>query len=245
MKRPASILAAFLPTPILALVGTGWSVTNVPSTGLRDITFPITIAEADHVSGYYFAQQFGFSGSSDVGYTGLQPRPDSNGKPVLHGVFSSFIAGTTTSDPNCTPGADGGPGVSCSFEWNGVYNRTYNLEVKNNGGQLWVGTAIDAVTEERIHLGSWTLPAGIAGIDKSQVGFIEWYPWNSGEPPNHCARLPYCRVIYGNPVTTNGGSVGTASLAYEYGDCVGRVAFHTERSASGVVANVGFSGQTG
>jgi hypothetical protein len=240
----ASLLSA-LPTAH-ALVGSSWSITNVPSTGLTDITFPITIVEADHISGYYFAQQFNFVGVSDVGYTGIQPRPDSGGKAVLHGVFSSFIPGTTTSDANCTPGADGGPGVSCSVEWNGVYGITYNFEVKTTGNGLWVGTAVGPLGQ-RIHIGSYTLPAGTQGIQSSQAGFVEWYPWNGGKPPNHCARLPYQKTIFGNPRTTHAGSVGTQSLAFEYGDCVGQVAFHTERIiiTGGVENNCGFRGQSG
>jgi hypothetical protein len=110
-------LAPLLPT-VNALVGLTWTMTNVPATGFEQITFPMTIVEADHFSGYYFAQQFTF-GNSSVGYTGLQPRPDSGGLPILHGVFSSFVAGTTSTDPNCRNGADGGAGVSCAFEWHG------------------------------------------------------------------------------------------------------------------------------
>ncbi|KAJ7628042.1 hypothetical protein DFH06DRAFT_1338868 [Mycena polygramma] len=187
------VLSAFLAiVPCAkALVGTFYSVTNVPDTGLTDITFPLTIVEADHFAGYYFAQDFTFI-NSGRGYTGLQPRPDAeDGTPILHGVFSSFIDGTTTTDANCVTGADNGPGVSCSAEWNGVYGRTYNLEVKRNGSSLWVGTAIDTVTRQRMHIGSWTLPASAEGIQGGEEGFVEWYPWNSYQPPNHCALLPY------------------------------------------------------
>ncbi|KAF7356186.1 Beta-glucan synthesis-associated [Mycena venus] len=237
-------LISVLPTSH-ALIGADWSVTKVPLRGLNDITFPLTIVEADHISGYYFAQQFNFFGIADVGYTGLQPRPDNGGKSIVHGVFSSFVAGTTTTDPNCHTGADGGPGVSCAFEWNGEYNRTYDLEVKTSGNRLWVGTAVDTVAGTRIHIGSWTLPAGTGGILGSQVGFVEWYPWNNGEPQNHCAHLPYQKTIFGNPKTTNPGSVGTQHLAYEYGDCLGQVAFSTGKVASGMVNNCGFRGQTG
>ncbi|KAF8185246.1 hypothetical protein K438DRAFT_1973957 [Mycena galopus ATCC 62051] len=84
------------------------------TTGFEDITFPMTIVEADHFSGYYFAKQFTF-GNSSIGYTGRRPRPDSGGLSGLHGVFSSFIVGTTTTDPNCKNGADGGAGVSCGI----------------------------------------------------------------------------------------------------------------------------------
>ncbi|KAJ7158003.1 hypothetical protein C8R43DRAFT_1180406 [Mycena crocata] len=206
-----------------ALIGAKWSMTDVPSTGLRDITFPITIIEADRRSGYYFAQQYAFVGSSSGGYTGLQPRPDSGGRPVLHAVFSSFVNASKTADANCHAGADGGPGVSCSVEWAGVYGRTYDLEVKAAGNQVWVGTVVDTVTGGRIHIGSYTLPANAGGIESSESGFVEWYPWNSGQPANHCARLPYQQTIFGSPRTTNVGSIGTENAAYEYGDCVGQV----------------------
>ncbi|KAJ7676709.1 hypothetical protein DFH06DRAFT_612904 [Mycena polygramma] len=237
-------LIALLPAA-KALVGSSWSMTNVPATGLNDITFPLTIVEADHISGYYFAQQFGFV-NSDIGYTGLQPRPDAaNGSAVLHGVFSSFVNGSATTDAQCSGGADGGPGVSCSVEWNGIYGRTYDLEVKNGGASLWVGTAVDTVTGERIHIGSYTLPASAGGIQNGQQGFVEWYPWNGGEPANHCALLPYQETVFGSPRTTNLGSIGNQSLAFEYGDCVGQVAFHTQVVAGGVANNCGFQGMTG
>jgi hypothetical protein len=242
--RVIASLIAVLPMA-KALVGSSWSISNVPATGLTDVTFPLTIVQADHISGYYFAQQFAFVGASDVAYTGLQPRPDQNGLSILHGVFSSFIDGTTTNDANCSPGADGGPGVSCSFGWNGVYNRTYNMEVRTGGNRLWVGTAVDTVTGARIHIGSFTLPAGTQGIANSQLGFVEWYPWNSGEPANHCAKLPYQKTIFGNPRSTHSGSIGTQSLSYEYGDCVGEVAFQTNKVTSGVENNCGFPGQSG
>ncbi|KDR77793.1 hypothetical protein GALMADRAFT_224998 [Galerina marginata CBS 339.88] len=229
----ASLLSGILPTA-RALVGSSWSVTNVPASGLTDITFPITIIQADHISGYYFAQQFAFAGLNNaIGYTGIQPRPDHNGLAVLHGVFSSFVAGTTSSDPNCSNGADGGSGVSCAFEWNGVYGRTYNFEVKTTGNRLWVGTAVDTITGQRIHIGSFILPAGSQGIQSSQAGFVEWYPWNGGEPANHCARLPLQQTVFGNPTTTRAGSVGTQSVSFEYGDCVGQVAFQAGKITGG------------
>jgi hypothetical protein len=243
MKPYASIvfvisLISFLPATE-AQAALSWSVTNVPSTGLTDITFPLTIVEADHISGYYFAQQFGFVESS-IGYTGLQPRPDRNGNPVLHAVFSNFVAGSTTTDAHCHVGADGGSGISCSFDWNGVYGRTYDLEVKHEGNQLWVGTAVDTVTKERIHIGSYTLPAGAGGIKSSQVGFVEWY---TSVPQNQCSRLPYQKTTFGIPRTTHAGSIGTQGVAYGSGRCKDQVALHTQKVASGVETNCGFRGR--
>lgn len=44
---------------------------------MNDITFSLNIANVPHKGGFYFAQQFNFKNVSRVGYTGLQPRPDS------------------------------------------------------------------------------------------------------------------------------------------------------------------------
>ncbi|KAJ7164320.1 hypothetical protein C8R46DRAFT_1278488 [Mycena filopes] len=245
---PPSFRAASVYAPIVdALIGLGWSMSNVPATGLQNICFPLTIVQADHISGYFFAQQFGFVNSS-TGYTGLQPRPnDADGRPVLHGVFSSFVPGTTTNDPNCKAGVDGSPdGVSCAFDFPGVYNRTYNLVVILEGAGTWSGQVTDTVTLVRIHIGRWTLPATAGGIRYYQVGFVEWYPWNVGTPPqNKCAKLPYQKTIFGIPSTTNPGSVGTENLAYHSGDCVGAANFHTGKVASGIEVDSGWAGQNG
>ncbi|KAK7048811.1 beta-glucan synthesis-associated [Favolaschia claudopus] len=223
-----------------------WSMTNVPSAGLMDITFPMAILEADHIYGYYLAKQFTFINGSAVGYTGLQPHPDGNGKSVLHAAFSSFIDGTTSTDANCHDGADGGAGVSCSVDWNGVYGRTYNLEVVYQlWSGHWVGTVVDTVTHARVHIGSYKLPSGVGGITSSQVGFVEWYPWNGGEPPDHCAKLPYQKTFFGDPTTTHRESKGTVDLPYEVGDCQGQVDFSAQKVAGGVEVECGFKGQTG
>lgn len=241
MKITSFFLAAaalFLSTSTNALVGTSWSISNVPASGLKDVTFPMSIAQAPHKSGYFFAQQFNFVGQTDVGYTGLQPRPDSGGKPVIHAVFSSFIGGTTTNDGNCSPGADGGPGVSCAVEFSSAYSHQYELEVMNTGGTTWTGTVVDLDTSKRVRIGSYTLPAGSQGIAHSQQGFVEYYPWNSGS--HTCSSLPYTSVAFGRPTTKKGAHVGAIANAYEYGDCVGSVAFRTKRTTAGIEVDVGF-----
>lgn len=231
--------AALLPNFVVGLVGISWDVDKVPANGLTDITFPFSIANAPHRSGYYFAQQFNFIGQADVGYTGLQPRPDSRGNPVIHAVFSSFINGSTTTDSNCHEGADYGPGVSCSLEFSRPYSHEYRLEISNTVGTTWTGTAVDATTGWRVHVGSYKLPAGTKGISKSQVGFVEYYPWNVGT--HTCQSLPYTSVVFGVPTTsTVGAGLGHLGSAYEYGDCVGKVAFKTQQTLQGVEVGVGF-----
>ncbi|THC97573.1 hypothetical protein EYZ11_002928 [Aspergillus tanneri] len=232
-------LLTTLPIIAQALVGIDWSVTNAPSVGLKDISFPMNIANAPHEEGYYFAQQFGFHGVSDVGYTGLQPRPDSNGRSIIHAVFSSFIDGTTTTDSNCHDGADGGSGVSCSIEIPAPYGHAYNLVVKNTLGTTWTGTLVDASNKESYHIGTYSLPAGTGGIKDKQVGFIEYYPWN-GQPSHTCGSLPWTDVAFGNPTTTAQGVSAKVGKPYEYGDCVGKVNFKVQEINGWYDAAVGF-----
>ncbi|KAJ5750141.1 hypothetical protein N7533_007169 [Penicillium manginii] len=198
-----SLLQTTLLTTLLqttnALVGISWKVSNGPSNGLKDISFPIAMPNAAHKSGYYYAQQFSFAGQSDVGYTGLQPREDNGSNSVVHAVFSSFVAGTTSTDANCSDGADGGAGVSCAVEVSATYAHGYVLRVENTAGTTWTGTMVDAVDGTETHIGSYTLPSRARGTD----------------------------VTFGVP--TSSGGTGELGDAYEYGDCVGQVDFSTKR----------------
>ncbi|KKK16877.1 hypothetical protein AOCH_005739 [Aspergillus ochraceoroseus] len=234
------IAAAFLLPGTTALVGLTWSISDTPSTGLMDITFPISIANAPHETGFYFAQQFNFVNLSDVGYTGLQPRPDKNGASIVHAAFSSFVAGTTSTDENCSNGADGGAGVSCSIEIPAPYSPLYHLIVQNTAGTTWRGTLVDTESGNSTRIGEYTLPAGAGGIKSTQVGFIEYYPWNS-VPSHSCGSLPYTNVTFLDPFTlTVGAGEGRVDKPYEYGDCVGKANFDVETLHDGYEASVGF-----
>ncbi|KAL0562965.1 hypothetical protein V5O48_019113, partial [Marasmius crinis-equi] len=191
-------------------------------------------------SGYYYAMQYNFVGLDQVGYTGIQPRPNNAaGQSVVHGVFSSFVPGTTTSDSLCHTGADGGPGVSCAVEIPSSYADTYNFVVENTGGTTWAGTMVNTATGTQTHVGSWTLPANSQGIRSSQLGFIEYYKWNDGQT-HPCNTLPKTEAFFGTPTTkTSGAGPGTLNDAYEYGDCVGKVDFSQIRTANGVSVKVG------
>lgn len=128
--------------------------------------------------------------------------------------------------------------MSCSVEFSGPYSE-YRLEIRNTQGTTWTGTAVDAITGRRVHIGSYTLPAGTKGISKSEQGFVEYYPWNSGT--HTCRSLPHTSMVFGVPTTsTTGAGPGSLGNAYEYGDCVGRVAFKSQRTLQGVHVSVGF-----
>lgn len=223
LTAAAAILGA---TAVEANVGLGWSFTGVPSTGLTDVTFPMNMANAAHASGYYFAQQFKFQGIANVGYMGIQPREDdASGNSVVHAAFSSFQNGTTTTHPNCSNGADGGAGVSCAVDINGPYDVTYNLVVENTSGTTWQGRLVNSASGSSTVIGVWTLPAGAGGIQSSQVGFVEYYPWN-GPNGTDCPNQPKTEITFGFPTSTVSGAVGTISKPYDYGDCKGSFAFN-------------------
>lgn len=238
----AAAMVMAVPQMASASVGGGnvavsWSIPGTPASGLTNITFPFTVNPATaHQSGTYFAQQFGFTNAPDVGYTGLQPRADSGGHERLHGVFSSFNAGTTTSDPNCSDGADGGAGVSCAVEFDGVYGHEYALKVVKSGSDTWTGTATDTVTGVSTHIGSYTLPAGSGNLQGSQGGFVEYY---AGIPS--CAQMPRTDAVFGGPTTTDAGGLGGTSRAdYEYSDCVGESGYQAADDGSGTHITRGF-----
>lgn len=220
MKLTTAI-AALAPTACHALVGNSWTFENSPDGGLKDITFPMQLTNAPHETQFYFAQQFNFGGTGAMGYTGLQPNPDVDAeKTDLRGVFSSFTAGTTTTDPNCHEGADGGPGVSCGAFMNGNYSNKMIMVVENVSGTTWKGTAVDTVTGGRKHIGSWTLPAGTTGLLSSQMGFVEDYRGRNG---GDCSTMQKTEVTFFNPTTTTpGAGAGALQKPYEYGDCEGK-----------------------
>jgi cell division septation protein DedD len=181
-------------------------------------------------SGTYFAEQYNFANAPQVGYTGLQPRPDANGHRRLHGVFSSFNAGTTSTDPNCHNGADNGAGVSCAAEFDAVYGHTYAVTVARTGTDTWTGTATDTVTGAGTHIGTYTLPAGSGNLTGSEVGFVEYYLSSPS-----CARLPRIDVVFGAPTSTDaGGLTGVSRAEHEYSDCIGQADYKATAVGNGV-----------
>ncbi|WP_369394641.1 hypothetical protein AB5J72_49400 [Streptomyces sp. CG1] len=210
-------------------VSIGWSIPNAPSSGLTNITFPITVNPATaHKDGIYFAQQYGFQ-HSVAGYLGLQPRPNSGGSERLRGVFSVFGNDTSTNDPNCSTGADGGSGTSCAVEFNGVYGHPYNVKVAQTGTNTWTGTATDTVTGVSTHIGTYTVPSGSGNLTGSSGGFVEYYL----DVPS-CSTMDRADGVFGAPTSTDaGGLTGTSKANQEYGACVGQANYQAQQVGNG------------
>ncbi|MET7364303.1 hypothetical protein ABZS61_00485 [Streptomyces sp. NPDC005566] len=191
-----------------------WSISGAPSGGLTSLNFPITVNTGTaHITGTYFAMQYGFTGQSELGYTGLQPRPDANGHQRLRGVFSSFISGTTSTHANCSDGADGGAGVSCGVDFDAVYGHTFRVVVAQAGTDTWAGSVVDNNTGQQISIGTYRLPVGSGNLKASQAGFIEYYDVPS------CDQQQRYDVTFGGP--SSGSLSGTTTWSKEYGECAG------------------------
>lgn len=215
LLAPAAAGAAEESQPFGGNVSYSWEIPDAPASGMTSLTMPMRIhTDSDHVDGSYVATQYSFTGQDDIGYMGLQPRKDEDGRARLHGVFSSFIAGTTSTSSTCTEGADGGEGVSCAVDFDAVYGRTYDLEVRRTAANTWSGSVIDSVTGKRHLIGEYTLPAGSGKLENSQAGFVENY-WNySGT----CEGIQRIDATVGRPST--GRLTGRADAPKEYGACL-------------------------
>ena len=211
-------------------VSVTWKMKGIDETKrFSNLTFPFTVnSDTLRKSGTYFAQQFYFEGVSDLGYLGLQPREDKNNNTYIRGVFSSFIDGTTSTDKNCSDGADGGAGVSCGFEFPATYGDEYMFKVSKLENNKWSGDVTHRKSGQVIHIGSWTLPDNAGDLVPSGEGFVEYYAFYEPGYPQfvvpECDQLAKIDVVFGPVQSTDfGGVVGDISNPYEYNskECVG------------------------
>ncbi|PHH77283.1 hypothetical protein CDD82_3578 [Ophiocordyceps australis] len=150
-------------------------------------------------NGYYFAYQFNFADTPEVSTCGLQPREMRDGQEIIHADFISLQGGTFTTHTNCEDGVNGGAGVHCWVEFPGSYNHTYNIRIKNKRFTDWEATIIDDETKDEYEIGTWTLPGNAGYIQNGQIGFIEYYPWNS-QSSGTCQSLPRTSVTFLKPI---------------------------------------------
>ncbi|WP_323072485.1 DUF3472 domain-containing protein [Mycetohabitans endofungorum] len=206
---------------------------HIPTTPpITQITFSITVVRAPDAAGYYFAQQYGFSGGS-VGYMGVRPRP--GGKSLA--AFSVFGSGTEVVDTTrCTGGADGGEGVSCSAEHELVHGRKYLLTITRDSAdpRVWRGSITDSVTHQQVVLGAYKVPATWGSLFSSQSGFIEYYAKVSS-----CASIPLAEILFSPPYGSD-GRAGSLYAQKEYGRCQGKMNYLHEVRGEDSYFRVGF-----
>ncbi|KAI5303077.1 hypothetical protein KEM56_000058 [Ascosphaera pollenicola] len=214
MKTTA--LLGLLPAMVAANAKVPWSISGAPADGLTDVSFAWDISEAKHWEGYYFAMEYG-SPNSNLGYCGLQTRPDKGDQNILHAVFSSFEDNATTDDENCSSGADGGGGVSCKIEIPAPYDSNYTVNVHKTAEDTWAGTLVDTTLGNSTHIGSYKLPSGAGNIEDGYIGFIENYSCNGAAT---CTN-PETIVTFYAPYSSAEGTEGHITTPTFYGDGAG------------------------
>lgn len=178
----------------------------IGNTTLRD--YPTT----------YLAQQFGWIAQKNIGYLGLQPRPDKCGRQILHGVFSTFVDGAKSTDAHCGDGADSGPGVSCAVDFETTYGSSYNMTIRKVGDDSWSCELEDSSTGKTIHVGSYEIPAGSGMLQTWSSGFLEYIIGSPEWTVSSCSKLPKFDALIGPVYTEYGvGAIGSIEAPYEQG----------------------------
>ncbi|ODV76604.1 uncharacterized protein CANTADRAFT_38144, partial [Suhomyces tanzawaensis NRRL Y-17324] len=127
--------------------------------------------------GYYYGTMFYFA-TQDAGYFGPQPRKEGS---INHLTYSVFGYGPTTDHPNCSKGADGGPGVSCAVDFPWEYGKNYTQIMErtaqnDDGSNRWTGTLIDDATGETVvTIGEYWTPKNYSLLSSGGLTFNELY----------------------------------------------------------------------
>lgn len=212
------------------MAGWNWSVN---ATNITSLTMPFTVNTALESAGYYYANQFSFTGTRAVGYIGLQPRTDEQ----YMVVFSSFISGTQVTDKNhCRQGADGGEGVSCSVMYPIKINRKYLFEIRRatDDANVWYGFVREEDSKEETQIGAWRLPENSGTLRNSQSGWIEYY-----KDVGTCFMTEVTQITVSPPFVTQSGEQGVLTYPHNYGRCMGKFNFRYEYSDKDLKITVG------
>ncbi|OON82894.1 hypothetical protein [Streptomyces tsukubensis] len=200
---------------VLGTAGESWASTPTSSwtTGapgpVSRLTLPMAFRSAPAAGGLYFSYYTTLE-SGTRPYAGFQPKEvDSAGRPTLQAVFSSFNADATTTDGNCSYGADGGAGVSCAVRFPYEKGTMYALVLKrasvSGATQQMTGDVVNASTGAEVaHIGGFGLPSSSGRFKNADGGFIEPY-LSAG-----CSQR--ATVTYGKPIGTEAGEEYTGGL---------------------------------
>ncbi|MEU8566826.1 hypothetical protein AB0C51_00425 [Streptomyces pathocidini] len=208
------------------LINAYHTIPGAPADGLDNISYHLTINQEPTIN-MFFAQAFYFK-NGQVGYMGMQPRPDGNDLAL----FSIFGAGASTTDPNCRAGADGGDGVSCAIVYPHQTGRQYRLKVQNIGDSKWEGIVRDSVTGASTRIGSWTVSSSAGKLKPNGTMFME--AW---QQVADCNAVPKASAYFSNPQGNGSSLRGSFTSAVLLGPCKDKAGY--------TIGSTGLTGTTG
>lgn len=241
--KPLALLLALAAGPTLAATPTlNWKIPTV-GQALNEITFGITLIEAAPVDEFYFANQFGFTGGGDIGYTGIQPTKNAaDGSRQFRVLFSSFRKDTLIRHANCKGGADGSPaGATCRTLIPGEPGDTFRFRVRK-AGNLLTGTVRNETSGREDVIGQWEVSAAAGDLANQQLAWIENYQMNKPAFKLTCDAKgwPYYEVKFLPPTGNDGALPGTIStLSNGSAACPGAITW--DHDATGTLVRGGFN----
>nr|QKT21524.1 putative DUF3472 protein [Vesanto virus] len=177
----------------------------------------MTTDTTDMVRQHYYAYY------TPIGYTGFQPQ--SNGD--IRFVFSTFSRNTNPLASTCSPGADGGPGVSCAVRVSGISaNEIFYIKISRVGE--------DAVFQGQVLHGNKQYLIGKYSFDDASMvdkpssiatGFVENFI--STNHMDSCCDCPKTDAVVFAPFSTDSdGAYGQEMFVGQYGSTCSANAFN-------------------
>lgn len=197
----------------MATINRAWPAT---SQGFNDMEFTITItAEPGYNGRTYWAHQWGFSGSQEGGYAGLQSR-NANEKALNFSIWGA-TAWQEATGSQCAFFGHEGSGVQCWINYPWKEGITYRIKVAKSGSNGWMATITDTTTAITTTVATIQVPASYGGLSR----LSEWVEnfAQGNEQPSTCAQVPRTIAVYGIPKANGGTVLPTSSSTYTYGDC--------------------------
>lgn len=178
---------------------------DIPATGFTKVSADFMFdSKTEKRSGYYAATQFALT-NGEAHYFGLQPR-DGDTNRITYLVFGP---GTWVADTSrCSPGADGGEGVSCKLEYPWRFDTWYRIELElvatEGGRHRWVGTLVEP-DGTRVYIALFYTSAG--GLTGRAAQWLEYYKYNGDKKtPETRGCQSYGKVFFKRPRFQGGGS---------------------------------------
>jgi len=185
--------------------------------GFGEYVFPMMIRqEPVDGTGYFWAQQFFFDGTTDGGYTGMQTGGIANGMNVGK-LFIVSIWNALSAVPGpgaeCEPFGGEGVGQSCRLALPWREKVAYRFAIRFVTDHQWSLHVVDPTLPGERLVGTITVPDTWGKLSPSTAGFTEYFAGTSA-----CETVPEATALMYAP--TADGALPTSVATSVYGTCL-------------------------